>query len=660
MTPGAGTVTARRRAGEAALGGTVAAVLVLLALAGLLTSDGADTPSSVATLTLAAGFLPLGLFVLGARPGHLVGRVVLAIGLVALAAVAAAGWAHHVVAAWATQWLWWPPLALIPLALLAFPGGHLPTGSRRWVAWLLVLTTAVSTTTLATAALSAPRTLLTSAQAAPVAARPWVVATVAGAVVVILLTVLVVIDMVARARADDAEGSVRSQILCLLPAGVLLVAGTALDAGGMSYSLVPAALALPLGMGLAILRYGVDDLDLVVNRTLVWLVMSGAVLVAFALTIALTSSTVLGERPLLASAIGTGIIAAGFDPLRRVVQRALDRLLFGDRDRPHQVVSNLGRRMHQASDPGGMLTEFVATLTDALRVPYARILVTTRGAEPLVVAESGRPQPGTHAFPLVAHGDPVGTLEVAPRRSGGAFTPAEEALLTQVSTQAAIAAQAHRLTLDLQRARTVLVRAREEERLRLRHDLHDGLGPALAGTRMQLTAARGRLASGPAPGDPAVGVLLASALEVLADCTAEVRRVVDGLRPPALDRGLGAALAQRVDVLLPDHHTSVQVPTDLPDLPPAVEVAAYRIATEAMTNVVRHAHARSCHVDVRAQDDWLDVTVTDDGVGGVRPRDGGVGLESMANRAEELGGTCRVLDADPGTRVEVRIPLAPS
>ncbi|HCE60384.1 MAG TPA: hypothetical protein DER11_03020 [Janibacter terrae] len=99
MTPGAGTVTVRRRAGEAALGGTVAAVLVLLALAGLLTSDGADTPSSVATLTLAAGFLPLGIFVLGARPGHLVGRVVLAIGLVALAAVAAAGWAHHVVAA---------------------------------------------------------------------------------------------------------------------------------------------------------------------------------------------------------------------------------------------------------------------------------------------------------------------------------------------------------------------------------------------------------------------------------------------------------------------------------------------------------------------------------------------------------------------------------
>lgn len=658
MTTFADTVATRRRPREAVVGGGLALVLALLAVVGLVDRDAQGGVPVVVTATLALGFFPLGVFVLASRPGHLVGRFVLAIGLLALAAVAAAGWTDHVTAAWAAQWLWWPSLALIPLTLLAFPEGHLPSRGRRRMALAVAVTALVSTATLAVAALSAPRTLLTSAESAPAQARPWVVFTVLGALLVTVLTVVVAVDMVRRARADGTGGAVRSQILCLLPAGLLLVAGIALDAAGVRWSLVPAALALPLGMGVAILRHGVDDLDLAVNRTLVWLVMSGAVLGTFAMVIGLTSTTVLADRPLVVSAIGTGIIAAGFDPLRRLVQRALDRFLFGDRDRPHEVVQRLGERMHRASDPGGMLVELVTTLTTALRVPYARMLIRTGDTTPVVVAEWGRPQPDPHAFVMVAHGEDVGTLEVAARRTGDAFTPAEEALLRQVAGQAAIAAQAHRLTLELQRARTVLVRAREDERLRLRHDLHDGLGPALAGTRMQLTAARGRLAGTPGEVDEQVAQMLATALDVLTDCTSEVRRVVDGLRPAALDRGLGVALRQRAEALLAEHELVVEIPDDLDGLPAAVEVAAYRIATEAMANVVRHAHARGCRVEVRLEPGHLRIIVADDGVGTSGPRDGGVGLESMVTRAEELGGSCVVGDAAPGTRVEAVLPLS--
>lgn len=646
----------RRWLTAATCAGAVGAALAVLALVGIVTSEEQRTASVVVTGTLAVAFLPMGVFVVAARPGHLVGLIVLAIGVVALSAVTAAVWSDHLAAAWAAQWLWWPPLALIPLALLAFPEGRFPAGLRRRVAWGLGLATLVSTTALAAAATTAPLTLLTSGHAAPPAARPWVAVAIGGALVVLLLTIAVAVDMVRRSRADGAGGAVHSQILCLLPAGLLLVAGIGLDAAGVSYSLVPAALALPLGMGLAILRYGVDDLDLTVNRTLVWLVMSGAVLVTFAITTGLTSTAVLGDSALVASAIGTGIIAVGFDPLRRLVQRGVDRLLFGDRDRPQEVVQRLGQRMHEASDPGGMLVELVTTLTTALRVPYARMLVRTAQTEPAVVAEWGRVQPQVHAFAMVAHGEVVGSLEVAPRRTGEDFTPAETRLLHQVAAQAAIAAEAHRLTLELQRARAVLVRAREEERLRLRHDLHDGLGPALAGTRMQLTAAHARLQGALGADEAAVSTMLAGALEVLADCTSEVRRVVDGLRPAALDRGLAIALRQRADVLLTGLDVVLDFDTELTVLPAAVEVAAYRIATEAMTNVAKHARARSCRLEVHADGDRLLVIVADDGTGRAERREGGVGLESMVTRAEELGGTCRVLDAHPGTRVEATLP----
>ena len=657
MTASAAVVPSRRWPSEAAVVGGAAAVLALVGITGLLsTPEDGGAPVAV-TATLALGHLPMGLFIVAARRGHLVGRLLVGVGLLSLTAVAATGWSEQTVLAWGSQWLWWPSLALVPMALLAFPEGRFPPGPRRGIAWLLGLATAGSTTALAVAALDAPRTLLTSGEPAPPGARPWLMIAASGALVVLVLTLVVVVDMVRRARSGASDDAVRSQIRCLVPAGMLLALGIVLDAAGLAYSLVPAAVAFPLGMGLAILRYGVDDLDLVVNRSLVWLFMSGAVLVTFAVTTGLASTAALEDRSLLATAIGTGIIAAGFDPVRRLVQRTVDRLLFGDRDRPHEVVQTLGRRMHQASDPGGMLVEFVTTLTAALRVPYARILVRTEDTQPVVAAEFGRPQPGVHTFPMVAHGEPVGTLEVAPRRPGENFTPAEHTLLHQLADQAAIAAQAHRLTLELQLARVVLVRAREEERLRLRHDLHDGLGPALAGTRMQLAAARGRLAADSDGQDTAVAAMLASALDVLADCTSEVRRLVDGLRPSALDRGLARALQQRAAALLAGHDVELDLPADLGELPAAVEVAAYRIATEAMTNVARHARARTCRLEVAVDAGALRVTVLDDGVGMTRSRDGGVGLESMTTRAEELGGVCMVIDAQPGTRIEALLPL---
>ena len=627
-----------------------ASLAVLVALTGMVAAPEGRLDVPVATaVALAVGFVPTGLFVLRSRPAHLGGRVMSAVGVLAVVALACSAWSSVEGAAWATQWTWWPPLALVPLALLVHPDGRLPQRRRRRLAALLLGGGLVATAGLAVAAMSAPTSLVTGGSPAPDAARPWLVVTAAGVLVVLAATLGVVADMLVRARA--AEQEVRSQIACLLPVGALLVVGVALDVAGVPFATVPGLVALPVGMGVAVLRYRLDDLDLLVNRSLVWVVMSAAILAVFAGAVALLSATVLDDRPVVASALGTGVVAATFDPLRRRVQGSVDRLLFGDRSRPQAVLLRLGQRMQSASEPGTMLVDFVHTLASALRVPFVRMLVESPEGLLLTAVEHGRRQEALVSLPMVAHGERVGHLEVAPRRSGEAFTRGEQELLRDVSGQAAIAARSYRMTLDLQHARAVLVRSREEERLRLRRDLHDGLGPALAGTRMQLVAARSRL-----PADEVAG-LIDSSLEVLAECTGEVRRLVDGLRPPALDQGLEAALRHRAEALLEGLDGDVVVDGDLGGLGPAIEVAAYRIVTEALTNAVRHAGATRVDVRLVCGPAVLEAVVADDGRGGADTRVGGVGLESMAVRAEELGGSLDVTSGPHGSTVRARLPL---
>ena len=545
-----------------------------------------DAPLEM-TVALAVGFVPTGLFLTRSLPRHPVGWLMLGTGILALVAVFAAAWSAWLPAAWLSQWSWWPSVALIPLALLYFPDGALPSARWRPLAWLLLSCAALGTVALAGAALQDPRTLLTSGEAGTPLAHLLVRSVIVIAGAMVLGTVAVVICLLHRLRRADAL--VRKQLACLLPVGILLVLGIALDAAGAEFPIVPATLALPTAIGAAVLKFQFGDLDLVINRTVVWLVMSAAVLGVFAGSVALLGPLVGGSGSLVGTAMATGLVAAGFDPLRRRVQRAVERLLFGDRAAPHLVLARLGQRMQLASDPGAMLQQLAVTLTEALRVPYARVLVDT-GDGGVFVASSGREQPQLAAFPMSVHGERVGTLEVAARRVGEELTPSERTLVSDVASQAAIAAQQHRLTLALQRSRESLVVRGEEERLRIRRDLHDGLGPTLVGTRMQIRAARQRV------GDAGVARLLDDAFTDLTECSDEIRRIVDGLRPPALDQGLGEAMRQRADAVFVDLPHTARVDLGEADLPAAVEVALYRIAAEAMSNVVRHAQASRCDV----------------------------------------------------------------
>jgi signal transduction histidine kinase len=233
-----------------------------------------------------------------------------------------------------------------------------------------------------------------------------------------------------------------------------------------------------------------------------------------------------------------------------------------------------------------------------------------------------------------------------------------------VARQAGVVAHAVRLTADLQRsnehlrtARERLVTAREEERRRLRRDLHDSLGPQLAGLVLRLDAARNLLRRDV----DAAEMLLQDIADTAQRTVADIRHLVDGLRPRALDElGLIEALRQyAIQYELAGPRISVDAPDRLPPLPAAVEVAAYRIVTEALTNVARHAGAISCAVRLAVDKPaaMLCLEITDDGCGlPLAPRDG-VGLASMRERAEELGGSCTVQSAEgDGTTVGVRLP----
>jgi signal transduction histidine kinase len=235
--------------------------------------------------------------------------------------------------------------------------------------------------------------------------------------------------------------------------------------------------------------------------------------------------------------------------------------------------------------------------------------------------------------------------------------------LEDLARQVGVAAHGVQLTADLQRSREQLVTAREEERRRLRRDLHDGLGPTLAALALKATTISELI-----PADPLSATKLSNELYANIRATVgEIRRLVYALRPPALDDlGLVAALRECAEQATLSSQAdagsdrsgglrvSVEAPDHLPSLPAAVEVAVYRIVQEALTNVVRHAQARACVVQLSMAEgsDRLDLAISDDGVGIPLERPIGVGQLSMRERAAELGGACSV-ETLPGTRVRV-------
>jgi signal transduction histidine kinase len=426
-----------------------------------------------------------------------------------------------------------------------------------------------------------------------------------------------------------------------------------------------ASLFSPLCFGIALLRYRLWDVDVIINRTLVYGTLTFSIVALYALVVVGLGALLQSRGNLLVSLLATGLVAVLFQPLRERLQRAVNRLMYGERDEPYRVLARLGQRLEATLTPDAVLPTIVETVAQALKLPFAAITWTPRDApgEGILLAAYGQAdeQTSREPVPLMYQQEVVGEMVLSPRRRGESLTPGDQRFLRELAPQIGVAVHTIRLatylkqlTVDLQRSREQLVTAREEERRRLRRDLHDGLGPQLSSQPLLMTSALLLLRQDPDEAE----AILTSAITQSQEAISDIRRLVYALRPPALDDlGLIAAIGE----LFTQYRASgiafsMTAPEPLSPLPAAVEVAIFRIVQEALTNVVRHAHAHSCLVRLVCREQ-VTMEIIDDGQGLPSTYHRGVGLASMRERAEELGGSWLIEPAPVGgTCVRAQIP----
>ncbi|GGO79143.1 sensor histidine kinase [Nonomuraea cavernae] len=457
--------------------------------------------------------------------------------------------------------------------------------------------------------------------------------------------VLAVISLLVRLR--HASSTARRQIAWPLSAFVVYTLFVLL---GDDYWL-PATIwtaLIAVAIAFAVLQYRLYGIDTVISRTVIAAGLIAAVGAVYFGVGALAALLVSGYDQVagLAAALVAG---ACFQPLRTRLRRITDVMLYGEHGRPEELARRLAREAGE-TEPVNALAAVTAVVHDGLGVTGVVVEAGTAGMR----VELGQVGPEPRVVPLVWHGEPVGRMLIGPpgpRRFSAAYT---ERLIRTATLHVADVAHAVLMTADLQRSRERILNAREEERRRLRRDLHDGLGQALTHMSMSLTMAQLRLREMPSAADRMLRDLRGSMDTV----SQEVRELVYGLRPPSLD-DLGLFGAVRALAEKPGPPVQVETEGETRDLPAAVEVAAYRIAQEALTNVRKHADATRTTVTLACSEDALVVRVRDDGKGLPRHRRSGVGFASMRERAAELGGTCLITPAGagPGTQVEATLPL---
>lgn len=618
----------------------------------------------LAAVVLASAIsVALGVLVVRRSDQHLIGWMLVAHGL--SVGVLLAGWeesategAARVVdqlaqGSWIFLFLW--------LALIAYV---LPTGrplSRAWGRWICV---GIGGAVLFLVGAAGDRSGFQDqhgGQPPPLTWLPDPVADLLGLVGLVLVVALLSGSALAvRSRLRSASGDERLSLLWLvwgaltIPAGLLCVWADHFFLGGQAWFaravLLAVSLALPSTIAASVLRHHLFDIRLLLSRTLTYAALvvgvaglyAGILLVAGRLGSRWAPAAPSGDSVTVGGLVAVAVVAVTLNPAQSWLRRRVERWVYGYRSSPHQALRLLAERADAAE-------------RDAL-VPA----VTTAVAEALEVervwVDDGPIHQDERALriPLEHRGDHVGDLavEVPPGRR---LTPADLALLRDLARYAAVLVRSERQRDELRESRSRIVAGREEERRRLRRDLHDGVGPSLAAIVLKLNAAESQL-----PGAEGVS-LVAQARDDVRDAITELRRVVDDLRPPAIDEvGLLAAIRQRAAALSGDVLIEVTGPEPLPPLPAAVEVAAFRIASEAMTNVARHAGATRCRVELGV-DGQFELSITDNGRGtevGGQTAARGAGWVSMRERAAELGGSCTISSGSKGGLVvRARVPV---
>lgn len=561
-------------------------------------------------------------------------------------------------AGWLSVWTSTIAIGTLPLVLLHFPTGRLP--SRRWRPVRTVIVVLIGLAALSQALVPGVFTSDMPTLANPMGA-PWMGQGVATAFWVAMMVMMVPAAASLVLRWRGGTPLVRSQLKWVAAAAVLLTVEVIFESSplgrlpGVPYATSMCLALFIASIALSILRHHLWDLDVIVNVSIVYAILTALVGAVFVVVVALAGRFIDGESTLWPALVALGVFGVLVAPLRTRVQAGVDRVLYGGRRDPHQVLTLLAGQLDNPAEPDTVLREAARAVASAsLRLDYVAI-TRLRGGTTVSV---GTARTGIESLALTHQGVEVGRLHVA-HRPGSRMGHAARRQLGELAERLGAVVHAVDVSEAVRRSRQALAAAREEERRRVRRDLHDGLGPAMAAVALKVDAARMMLDNDPARAREVLVQLGSDIRETITD----VRRLVYDLQPPVLDSaGLLVALADRVaafgngdaDAL----RVTLEAPDDLGDLSAAVELAAYRIVCEALTNVTRHAEATRCRVIVERDPGRLRITVDDDGRGLVEPVQVGIGTASMMERASALGGWCR-LERAPlgGARVEVSLPM---
>jgi signal transduction histidine kinase len=672
----------------------LAVATVVLSFLGRPIQNSVDAGFAIFGAVVGAGaFAPVGALIV-ARRGNPVGWILLTIGAgfvltmfttsYAIAANAGAEWlpAWRYVA-WFGQWPWLPTAGAVPLLLLLFPTGRLP--SRRWrpVVWIGSLGIAVAT--IATAVNPIRFEILAGLQMEnPFGLRGWghLISTLIGASAAVVFpgAILAVASLVLRYRRGS--GDQREQIKWLayvaLTDVAILVIGMvvsgvckACDEGGFSdvafgLFFFVLSVGIPAAVGAAILRHGLYDIDVIINKTVLYVLLAGFFTVVYVGIVAGIGTAVGNRSNAFLTMLAAVTAAVAFQPIRQRAARLANRLVYGKRATPYEVLSEFSERMASTVSADDALPRMARILGEGTGARRADVWLglgpelqraavwpdADESPDRVALPSDELPHLGADLSAPVRHqGELLGALAVT-MPPGEPATSVTEKLLADLAAQAGLVLRNARLIEEIRASRKRLVAAQDEERRRLERNLHDGAQQQLVALKMRLGLAKMTVEKDPTGTRSALGELEVAAQEALE----ELRDLARGIYPPLLaDQGLRAALEAQA------RKSGLPVRVDgngIGRYDQEAEAAVYFCCLEALQNVAKYAEASAASIELRAEDGSLAFTVKDNGRGFDPSATGyGTGLQGMADRLAALGGSLEVRSAlGGGTTVTGRVP----
>jgi signal transduction histidine kinase len=630
------------------------------------------------TIVFALVFPFTGALIASRHPRNPVGWLMIAAPLFAAVQSVADAYARHAlvvspgslpggaVASWIYAWAWTPLIWAAPLLFLLIPDGRPPSPRWRWVLYVglggfaLEIIGFMATWSFRGALLlkgpdKLPHTPLLTKVAFgtfPIYLF-WSVAAVAAIVV----------------RFKRSRGEERQQLKWITYGVVLGGVDTVINSFHGLPSLVDAIAIVPLALAIAaaILKYRLYDIDLVINKTVVYGSMAAFITAVYVAVVVGIGRAVGSNRNLGLSILATALVAVGFQPVRERVQRFANRVVYGKRATPYEVLSEFSGGMSHAIATEEVLPRLARIVAEGMGAAEVTIWLNV-GTE--LVREASWPPPSGTASAILAvpqtdgfrvegsdatmpvrhRGELLGMIGIK-KSPGDPIKPAESKLLEDLASQAGLVLRNVRLIEDLKKSRQRLVTAQDEERRRLERDLHDGAQQRIVSIALALRLAR-RLVPDHSPD---LSVRLDQASDQLQLALSELREFARGIHPAILtERGIVPALESLSERSTVPATVEASVAGRLPA---PVEATAYFVASEALANVGKYSKATHVTIRVGQTDGALRMDVTDDGIGGADPA-GGSGLRGLADRVAVVDGSLEVVSPPgEGTRITIRIPV---